>query len=210
MLQIGVDSLLKRYIVAFPVMIAFAVACRAQEVESGVAQHLSITGIGEQVFETPSFRVVSARSLVESSQRSPVGPETATEGREIEALIVTGNVPFEVNVADGTSTTRGSGIGVSHAMSGRSMMTMSDQDGDGQMDILTYSVIDAEGAASVQVIDYELDGQPDVRLHFPDGSLEIWHLDRWHPAEERDGQRGITVDGQFLALARENNRWIVP
>ena len=174
---------MNRFVVVLALTIPIAMVCGAQELEPGITQRFSIKGVGEQVLDTPSFHVVSARSLVESSQRSPRGPVTEADAREIETLMVTGSVPFKVIVTDGTTTTPGSGISVSHAVSGRSMMTMSDQDGDGQMDIVTYSVLDSEGAATVQVIDYEADGQPDVRLHFRDGALEIWHLDRWDLAE---------------------------
>jgi hypothetical protein len=62
----------------------------------------------------------------------------------------------------------------------------------------------------VGIVDYEADGQPDMRINFKDHYFEIWHVDRWYLAEARDGRRGIVVDGEFVELQRGENRWIVP
>ncbi|HEX7079760.1 MAG TPA: hypothetical protein VF329_01950 [Gammaproteobacteria bacterium] len=61
----------------------------------------------------------------------------------------------------------------------------------------------------LHVVDYEADGQLDMRLDHRDGSFEIRHVDRWYAVESRDGRRGI-VDGKFVELEQVDNRWVVP
>lgn len=63
------------------------------------------------------------------------------------------------------------------------MLTVDDTDGDGLIDILTYAALDESGRTVLDVVDYEVDGQLDMRLSHRAGSLEIRHVDRWYAVE---------------------------
>jgi hypothetical protein len=75
---------------------------------------------------------------------------------------------------------------------------------------MEYSSVDASGKAVMTVIDYEADGQADFRMNIAKGYNEIWHIDRWYRLEKRDAATGIVLNGAFIVLKRENNRFIVP
>ncbi len=39
---------------------------------------------------------------------------------------------------------------------------------------------------------------------------ELWHAGGWHRIETRDGKRGIVLDGKFVELRKDGNRFRVP
>ncbi len=90
------------------------------------------------------------------------------------------------------------------------MLSFGDQDGDGRIDFLEYNVLDENGDRSTLIIDYEADGQADLRAYFQAGYFEIWHLGEWYRVEERNGNRYISVDGEAVQLEMQDNRWVVP
>ena len=48
-----------------------------------------------------------------------------------------------------------------------------------------------------------------LECRYPEGYLDIWHMDRWLRVETRDGMQGVFIDGQFVVLEMQNNRWRV-
>jgi hypothetical protein len=162
------------------------------------------------VFETNGYRLESSvnKELGTNDQDGKLG----FSGRELKHLSVTSPDLFQIVVGVGNRDGKpdGGGAGIFHRVSGEPMLSIGDIDGDGRIDVLTYSVLDMNGKAVLEVIDYEADGQADMRIHFKDKFFEIWHLDRWRRTEQRGEKRGIVIDGEFIELQRGNNRWVVP
>ena len=155
-------------------------------------------------FETNGFRV-------ESEVTKELGRTLEPTGKQMALLSVTASDMFDVGVERGRDgMSLGGGVAIFHRDSGAPMLNAGDRDGDGRIDILTYTVVDAQGEAVLDVVDYEADGQPDFRLNFKEHFFEIWHIDRWYRAESRDGRRGIVIDGRFVELERRDNRFFVP
>jgi hypothetical protein len=113
---------------------------------------------------------------------------------------------FQVAVEKGRQSPTSGGVAVFHRETGQPMLSVGDTDGDGIFDVLEYSVLDEYGEGLLTVIDYEADGQPDLRMNFAEEYNEIWHSNRWYRVEKREGQQGIVVDGEFLELTIERNR----
>src|SRR5690606_35648708 len=111
------------------------------------------------------------------SQKNELGSFAPTESHEIQALYVTGDLPFKLVVQNTGVTSQGGSVGIYHSQTGRPILTVGDADADGRIDVLTYAVLDAEGETVIEVVDYEADGQSDLRANFQDGHFEIWHLD---------------------------------
>lgn len=155
-----------------------------------------------QAFETNGFHV-------ESSQNKEIGADLQPTGNQMQFLSVTAEGIFKVGIEKGRPMSTGGGVGIFHRESGTPMLTAGDQDGDGRIDILTYGVLDENNERVLEVIDYEADGQADVRLNFRDGFYEIWHEDRWYRSETRDGRRGIVVEGEFREVRNVDNRLTV-
>jgi hypothetical protein len=155
------------------------------------------------VYETNGFRV-------ESAELEQLGATFEHDGTRFQALSVTADGVFRVGIEKGRPMSTGGGVGIFHRGTGTPMVSLADRNGDGLVDILTYAVLDENGTAILDVVDYEADGQPDMRINSKDHYFELWHIDRWYRTEVRDGRRGIIIDGEFVELRRGDNRWVVP
>lgn len=131
-------------------------------------------------------------------------------GDEFQSVFVSASGAFKTQVVKGVSPTLNNGVSIYHRDSGAPLLTLSDSDGNGMPDVLTYATVDANGKVTMEATDYDMDGQPDLRINFAEHYFEIWHADRWHRVENRDGRRGIVLNGKFVELRKEKNRYYVP
>ncbi len=157
---------------------------------------------GVEVFESHGFRV-------ESAQADELGADLKPSGDQFQVLSATADGLFKVLVEKGRPMSAGGGVSVVHDKSGAPMLSTADRNGDGRIDMLTYSVLDQDGQTVVLVTDYDVDGQADLRVHLQESYAEIWHEDRWYRIERRDGVRGIVVDGDFREVRNVDNRPVV-
>jgi hypothetical protein len=149
--------------------------------------------------------------LVHTSQARELDSSFEPSGNQFQMMEVRAASMFRVAVENGRpGMSLGGGIAVFHRESGAPMMAFGDVDGDGRIDVLEYYVLDDSGRATISVTDYDMDGQPDRRIHYGERYFEIWHADRWYRVSEQNERRGILMEGEFIELRQENNRWIVP
>lgn len=174
-----------------------------EELVQEFARAISTGTDNERSFQANGFHIDAGRS-------NELGGDLKPSGNTMDMLIVTSDSTFKVAIEKGRKgMSLGGGLALFHRQNGQPILAVGDQDGDGRLDGLTYSVVDEKGDSVMDVTDYEVDGQADVRIHFKDRYTEIWHIDRWYRIVSRDEARGILVDGKFVALRREKNRWIV-
>lgn len=175
-----------------------------EQVKEALASVIAQNTTSANVYDTNGFRIGA-------SQIADLGADLKPNGNQVELLSVTSDGVFQVVIEKGRpGSSTGGGVGLHHRKTGAPMLSVGDRDGDGRLDILTYGVVDEDGNAILDVVDYEADGQPDMRIHFMDHYFEIWHIDRWYRAELRDGRRGIVINGEFVELQKTDNRWVVP
>ena len=79
-------------------------------------------------------------------------------------------------------------------------VTVSDWDSDGVFDALSYSVLDSEGNVILEVEDFGMDGQIDMRVG-SDGHAELFYEGRWRVVESDGARKAIFVDGIEISLA---------
>lgn len=194
-------------------MAAWPILCGAQGAESPGREDLveALTRrLPDDTFGNVE-RFVTNGFQIESSHAREIGRDFEPTGRTMALLEVAANDMFRVGIEKGREgMSLGGGVAIFHRDTGEPMLSVGDVDGDGSIDVLTYSVFDASGVHLLEVIDYEADGQPDMRIHFKERYFEIWHIDRWYRAETKGERPGIVIDGEFIELQRGNNRWIVP
>jgi hypothetical protein len=162
------------------------------------------------VFETNGYKLES--SINKELGKLDQDGKLDYTGRELKHLVVNSPDLFQVVVGRGSVDGKpdGGGVGIFKRDTGEPMLSAGDTDGDGRIDVLTYSVFDASGAYVLEVVDYEADGQADMRLHLAEKFFEVWHADRWRRVEVRGEKRGIVIDEKFIELQRGKNRWLVP
>lgn len=175
-----------------------------EQTKKSLATVIAKNTTSAEVYDTNGFHIGA-------SQIADLGADLEPNGNRMELLSVTGDDVFQVVIEKGRPrSSTGGGVGIFHRRTGAPMLSVGDGDGDGRLDSLTYSVLDENGNATLDIVDYEADGQPDIRIHLMDHYFEIWHIDRWYRTETRDERRGIVVDGEFVELRRTDGRWIVP
>jgi hypothetical protein len=163
---------------------------------------LSEGTVAAERFETNGFRVLS-------SQNRELGIDFKPNGQELQMLLIKADGIFTVGVEKSRAMSTGGGVGIFHRETGTPMVSLGDTSGDGRLDIISYTVVDQQGQAVLDIIDYEADGQADLRLHLGGGTSEIWHNERWYDLEQRGGVRGIVVDGEFRETRNVDNRLVV-
>lgn len=147
---------------------------------------------------------------VQTADNAELGRDFRPNGNRFQLLEITSPGVFRTMVEKGRPSSQGGSTGVYHRDSGEQMFGAWDSDGDGRLDGVQYSTMDESGKTRVTVIDYEADGQLDLRMHSDEGYAEIWHVDRWYRIEKRGDQRGVMLDGEFVELERQGNRRVVP
>lgn len=147
---------------------------------------------------------------LEFDRYKQLGADLKPNGDEFQSAFVSASGSFKTQVVTGIAPTVNNGVSIYHRDSGAPLLTLSDSGGDGRPDLLTYASMDASGKVTMEATDYDMDGQPDIRINFAGHHFEIWHADRWHRVENRDGRRGIALNGRFVELRNEKNRWYVP
>ena len=174
-----------------------------QQLKEVLTERIADSTTNAAVYDTNGFHVQAA-------ELEELGATFKPNGTRFQQLWVTADDVFKVAIEKGRPMSTGGGVGIFHRKSGQPMVTVGDRNGDGLVDILTYAVLDETGEIVLDVVDYEADGQPDMRLNFKEHYFELWHIDRWYRTEVRDGRRGIVIDGTFVELRRGDNRWVVP
>ena len=181
-----------------------AMAQDSDDARQRIAEAISRGTTNAQRIETNGFRIDSSQARELDRDLEPSGPQ-------FEMINVSAANTFQVAIEKGRpGMSLGGGIAIFHGETGRPMMSFGDRDGDGRIDILDYDVLDENGEPILSVTDYEFDGQPDLRIHWQEGYFEIWHLTEWHRVTEQGDRRGILINGEFVELQQENNRWVVP
>jgi hypothetical protein len=138
--------------------------------------------------------------------RHPPGmPGAAREGRVLVNLFKNG----KVSVWDD-----GSSVTISETANAKLKnpirVVVSDFDGDGLYDRLTYNAFDKEGHVSASVMDFDLDGQPDFKIKSAGGKTEsyAWVEERWRLIEKRDGKAGVLSEtGTWRPIKRQGGTW---
>jgi len=153
------------------------------------------------VFAANGFRIESWRA-------KELGRDLKPDGTEFDYLDVTGAGAFRVGIEKGRPSGASGSVGIFAGPKGGPILVAADNDGDGSLDFLSYSVLDEAGESVLEVDDYGADGQADLRLHFRERYNELWHADRWYRVEKRDGRQGIVVDGEWLDVRVENDRLV--
>jgi len=88
------------------------------------------------------------------------------------------------------------------------LLTLQDRDKNGLFHKISYKTLDDKGLLSGEVVDFNMDGQPDLKLLLTgDKKAEIWLNGRWHDLGIKDGQKGVYEDKEFRPVYFEGGKW---
>jgi hypothetical protein len=93
-------------------------------------------------------------------------------------------------------------VAVGPLVAGAAQANLLDRDGDGGFDSIAWRA-PADGGGVVETVDYDFDGQPDVRRTIRDGRIDtaIWLRAGWHDLRGEGAQRHVVIDGVRIAVS---------
>src|SRR5262245_34018378 len=130
-----------------------------EQLKQSLTKTIDDNATNAAVYDTNGFHL-------ESAEVAELGANFKPNGTRFQMVSVTADDVFKVGIEKGRSMSTGGGVGIFHRETGTPMVSISDRNGDGRIDILTYSVLDENGQAVLDVVDYEADGQADMRINF--------------------------------------------
>ncbi|MGE0484614.1 MAG: hypothetical protein AB7Q81_10780 [Gammaproteobacteria bacterium] len=94
-------------------------------------------------------------------------------------------------------------IAVGPLVAGAAQVNLVDRDGDGRIDSLAWRAPADDGV--VETVDYDVDGQPDVRRTIHDGRVDtaIWLRAGWHALRGEGATRHVLIDGARIAVTSD-------
>ena len=88
------------------------------------------------------------------------------------------------------------------------VLALGDSDGDGDLDLLRYMAYDNNGEQLIEVEDYDVNGDADVRWHWKEpGFMELWYLNTWRRLHKRGEEFFLEFDGKVVPVKYENGRF---
>ena len=88
------------------------------------------------------------------------------------------------------------------------ILTLDDSNGDGDFDVLRYMSYDENGEQAIEVEDYDVNGDTNVRWHWQKPSfMELWHSNGWRRLHKRDKDFFLEFDGNIVPVKYENERF---
>lgn len=92
------------------------------------------------------------------------------------------------------------GVSIFKKDSGEPNLTVSDQNGDGILDFLSYSIFDFENKLTKEITDYGMDGQVDMVINFKNLSAKIYYKGRWLKSDKAN-KFIFTLDNENISLS---------
>ena len=105
-----------------------------------------------------------------------------------------------INIGIDSNPKNSNGAAIFQKKSGQPYVSVNDTDGDGVLDFLTYSVLNAEGELILSVEDFGMDGQADFKLNFLTGEAWVFWENEWRQAIGSNSERYIVVNEQRITL----------
>lgn len=150
-------------------------------------------------------RYVTPKVLLIMTACSPENPpqtlnsEPLIPGGDPEAIARTIDHPALPPVL-ATSEQNGVSVGVFQRGTGMPYLALNDSDNDGVFDLLTYSVLDADGNLLIEVEDFGMNGQADMRVNFATDAVQVFYEKQWLEAKKIGTGRFVAVDGVDVPL----------
>jgi len=146
---------------------------------------------------------------IQTFKFSPIDPIKLKKENHIYSMaIIKGDQTPSIHIGLDTENKNSFGFTVYHSKTNEPIISTGDLDGDGKLDGLTYYVMDKNGKALMEIIDYGMDGS-DIRHHFDPKYSEIQYQNKWYKIEKKGDERGIYgiyINGEFKPLKNDGHR----
>ncbi|XQW86573.1 hypothetical protein ACOYR1_07580 [Thalassotalea piscium] len=137
---------------------------------------------------------------LESVKANVLGKDFEPDSTTTHFFNVSNPNSVSINIGIDSNSKKSYGAAIFQKNSGQPYVSVNDTDGDGVLDFLTYSVLNAEGVLILSVEDYGMDGQADFKLNLVTGEAWVFWNSEWREAIGANNERYISVNGRKITL----------
>ena len=102
---------------------------------------------------------------------------------------------------------KSNGVGIMQRSTGKPYVDLSDENGDGVFDFISYSVLNEDGKWLFEVVDYGMDGQAEYKLDLITSKQWAYAEGVWNEVKQESGSSYIEIEKQKILLSELIDSW---
>lgn len=173
----------------------------AQEISEGDA----LQGLNPEAREL----MLQLEPWLKEAQSAKMGPYKIFRPKENDdpKLWITASSNFELIDIDANS------ISIVLKDNSHGGVLLSDYDGDGTFEQLSYEILDPKSGKSGTVFDWDRDGETDFKIIFSGdrnipADVSVRLLGKWQKLIRKDGKSWVLIDGELKEINREGPKYV--
>lgn len=116
------------------------------------------------------------------------------------SLFISNQKTMDVSVSVDDNKENSNGVGIFQKNTGMPYVSVSDNDGDGVLDFITYSILDKDGKLLSSVEDFGMDGQIDFKIDFIKKTAWVFWENEWRESVREEGGAFIQFGDKKIAI----------
>lgn len=154
--------------------------------------------------EKGAFKSISNAELdgfkMESAFYNALGKGLKPSKTTTHSLFISNQKTMNVSVSVDDNKENSNGVSIYQKNTGQSYVSVSDSDGDGVLDFITYSILDKDGKLLSSVEDFGMDGQIDFKIDFIKKTAWVFWENEWRESVREEGGAFIQFGDKKIAI----------
>ena len=155
--------------------------------------------------EKGAFKSISNAELdgfkMESAFYNALGKGLKPSKTTTHSLFISNQKTMNVSLSVDDNKENSNGVSIYQKNTGQSYVSVSDSDGDGVLDFITYSILDKDGKLLSSVEDFGMDGQIDFKIDFVKKTAWVFWENEWRESVREEGGVFIQFGDKKIAIS---------
>ncbi|OIQ44580.1 MAG: hypothetical protein BM565_13840 [Gammaproteobacteria bacterium MedPE] len=155
--------------------------------------------------EKGAFKSISNAELdgfkMESAFYNALGKGLKPSKTTTHSLFISNQKTMNVSLSVDDNKENSNGVSIYQKNTGQSYVSVSDSDGDGVLDFITYSILDKDGKLLSSVEDFGMDGQIDFKIDFVKKTAWVFWENEWRESVREEGGAFIQFGDKKIAIS---------
>ncbi len=155
--------------------------------------------------EKGAFKSISNAELdgfkMESAFYNALGKGLKPSKTTTHSLFISNQKTMNVSLSVDDNKENSNGVSIYQKNTGQSYVSVSDSDGDGVLDFITYSILDKDGKLLSSVEDFGMDGQIDFKIDFVKKTAWVFWENKWRESVREEGGVFIQFGDKKIAIS---------